>query len=207
MRRTIDNGFELTGPIARGDWATVDAHLAAIHQSAPDLEAAVPRAGAGDTAVKTLRTVADLRRALAPPPRARDDRARADHGGAARRDTSRCFDAARRKRDVVVASLFVNPTPVRRSGRSRRAIRATRPRTSASPQRRASTFCFAPAVDEMYPAGFATWVEVDGAGSGSRRRVPPGPLPRRRHGLREALQHRRARTSRSSDRRTRSRWP
>ena len=39
MRRTIDNGFELTGPIARGDWTTVDAHLAAIHQSAPDLEA------------------------------------------------------------------------------------------------------------------------------------------------------------------------
>ena len=39
MRRTIDNGFELTGPIARGDWATVDAHLAAIHDAAPDLEA------------------------------------------------------------------------------------------------------------------------------------------------------------------------
>jgi predicted short-subunit dehydrogenase-like oxidoreductase (DUF2520 family) len=39
MRRTIDNGFELTGPIARGDWTTVDAHLAAIHRSAPDLEA------------------------------------------------------------------------------------------------------------------------------------------------------------------------
>jgi len=38
MRRTIDNGFELTGPIARGDRATVDAHVAAIHQSAPDLE-------------------------------------------------------------------------------------------------------------------------------------------------------------------------
>jgi predicted short-subunit dehydrogenase-like oxidoreductase (DUF2520 family) len=38
MRRTIDNGFELTGPIARGDHATVDAHLAAIHRAAPDLE-------------------------------------------------------------------------------------------------------------------------------------------------------------------------
>ena len=38
MRRTIDNGFELTGPISRGDWATVDAHLAAIHDAAPDLE-------------------------------------------------------------------------------------------------------------------------------------------------------------------------
>lgn len=38
MRRTIDNGFDLTGPIARGDWATIDAHLAAIHKAAPDLE-------------------------------------------------------------------------------------------------------------------------------------------------------------------------
>ncbi|MEO8255968.1 MAG: DUF2520 domain-containing protein [Acidobacteriota bacterium] len=39
MRRTIDNGFELTGPIARGDWSTVDAHLAAIRRHAPELEA------------------------------------------------------------------------------------------------------------------------------------------------------------------------
>jgi predicted short-subunit dehydrogenase-like oxidoreductase (DUF2520 family) len=38
MRRTIDNGFELTGPIARGDWATVDAHLAALRERQPSLE-------------------------------------------------------------------------------------------------------------------------------------------------------------------------
>ena len=38
MRRTIDNGFELTGPIDRGDWSTVDAHVAAIRKDAPDLE-------------------------------------------------------------------------------------------------------------------------------------------------------------------------
>jgi predicted short-subunit dehydrogenase-like oxidoreductase (DUF2520 family) len=38
MRRTIDNGFELTGPIARGDRGTIDAHLAAIRAAAPDLE-------------------------------------------------------------------------------------------------------------------------------------------------------------------------
>src|SRR5262245_58747627 len=38
MRRTIDNGFDLTGPIARGDWTTVDAHLDAIRRSTPDLE-------------------------------------------------------------------------------------------------------------------------------------------------------------------------
>jgi predicted short-subunit dehydrogenase-like oxidoreductase (DUF2520 family) len=38
MRRTIENGFDLTGPIARGDWSTVDAHQAAIHAEVPDLE-------------------------------------------------------------------------------------------------------------------------------------------------------------------------
>ncbi len=31
MERTIENDFELTGPIARGDWETVDRHLAALH--------------------------------------------------------------------------------------------------------------------------------------------------------------------------------
>jgi predicted short-subunit dehydrogenase-like oxidoreductase (DUF2520 family) len=38
MRRTIDNGFDLTGPIARGDWEIVDAHLRAITRHAPELE-------------------------------------------------------------------------------------------------------------------------------------------------------------------------
>lgn len=37
MARTIENGFELTGPIARGDWQTVEAHLAALEERAPDL--------------------------------------------------------------------------------------------------------------------------------------------------------------------------
>lgn len=37
MRQTIENGFDLTGPIARGDWTTVDAHLAEIARRAPDL--------------------------------------------------------------------------------------------------------------------------------------------------------------------------
>jgi predicted short-subunit dehydrogenase-like oxidoreductase (DUF2520 family) len=38
MRRTIENGFELTGPISRGDWETVDAHRAAIRAERPELE-------------------------------------------------------------------------------------------------------------------------------------------------------------------------
>ena len=37
MQRTIDNGFVLTGPIARGDWSTVEAHLRALEERAPDL--------------------------------------------------------------------------------------------------------------------------------------------------------------------------
>ncbi|HEX7171191.1 MAG TPA: DUF2520 domain-containing protein [Candidatus Limnocylindria bacterium] len=37
MMRTIENGFDLTGPIARGDWSTVEAHLAALEERAPDL--------------------------------------------------------------------------------------------------------------------------------------------------------------------------
>jgi predicted short-subunit dehydrogenase-like oxidoreductase (DUF2520 family) len=37
MRRVIENGFDLTGPIARGDWTTVEAHLRALEQRAPDL--------------------------------------------------------------------------------------------------------------------------------------------------------------------------
>lgn len=38
MRRTIENGFDLTGPIARGDHATIEAHLAALRQHLPDIE-------------------------------------------------------------------------------------------------------------------------------------------------------------------------
>jgi len=38
MRRTIDNGFELTGPIERGDWETVERHREAIRTTRPDLE-------------------------------------------------------------------------------------------------------------------------------------------------------------------------
>ncbi len=38
MRRTIENGFELTGPIERGDWETVDANVSAIRAARPELE-------------------------------------------------------------------------------------------------------------------------------------------------------------------------
>jgi predicted short-subunit dehydrogenase-like oxidoreductase (DUF2520 family) len=38
MTRTIENGFQLTGPIARGDWSVVEAHIAALHEARPEIE-------------------------------------------------------------------------------------------------------------------------------------------------------------------------
>ncbi|HSK17042.1 MAG TPA: DUF2520 domain-containing protein [Gaiellaceae bacterium] len=38
MRRTMENGFELTGPLTRGDWGTVERHLEVVRERRPDLE-------------------------------------------------------------------------------------------------------------------------------------------------------------------------
>ena len=37
MERTIQNGFVLTGPIARGDWGTVETHLRTLEARAPEV--------------------------------------------------------------------------------------------------------------------------------------------------------------------------
>lgn len=38
IRGVMDTGFELTGPIVRGDWETVERHLAVIRAERPELE-------------------------------------------------------------------------------------------------------------------------------------------------------------------------
>jgi predicted short-subunit dehydrogenase-like oxidoreductase (DUF2520 family) len=38
MQRTMDNDFELTGPITRGDWETIERHLEVIREHRPELE-------------------------------------------------------------------------------------------------------------------------------------------------------------------------
>ena len=38
MRRTMENDFELTGPITRGDWETIERHLDVIRERRPELE-------------------------------------------------------------------------------------------------------------------------------------------------------------------------
>jgi pantoate--beta-alanine ligase len=75
--------------------------------------------------------------------------------------------------DVVVASLFVNPTQFGET-----ADLAAYPRDE---ERDVSLFeaagvdvLFAPAVEEMYPPGFATWVEPAGVADGLEGERRPG---------------------------------
>jgi len=53
LLRTIENDFELTGPIARGDWATVEAHRAAIRDARPELEHLYETLAGGTLALAT----------------------------------------------------------------------------------------------------------------------------------------------------------
>jgi pantoate--beta-alanine ligase len=110
--------------------------------------------------VKTLRTVADIRRALEPHHR-RSTIALVPTMGALHAGHVALFDAARRACDVVVISVFVNPSQF-----ADPADLVRYPRNEAHDERLAAgagvDFCFAPRVEELYPAGYATWVEVNG---------------------------------------------
>jgi len=72
--------------------------------------------------------------------------------------------AARDECDVVVVSLFVNPTQF---GANEDLSRY--PRDEARDRELAEAagvdILFAPSADEMYPEGFATWIDVEGAGA------------------------------------------
>jgi pantoate--beta-alanine ligase len=83
------------------------------------------------------------------------------------------FSAARRECDVVVVSLFVNPTQF-----GDLADLAAYPRDVAGDAAIASSngvdYLFAPGEAEMYAAGHATWVEVGGAAEGFEGELRPG---------------------------------
>ena len=83
------------------------------------------------------------------------------------------FDAARAESDTVVASLFVNPTQF-----GEQADLAAYPRDEAADAAVAAEagvdLLFAPGVEEMYPPGFGTWVDVEGASAGLEGAFRPG---------------------------------
>jgi pantoate--beta-alanine ligase len=74
------------------------------------------------------------------------------------------FSVARAENDVLVASLFVNPAQFDRA-----ADLAGYPRDEQRDLQIAEEsgvdVVFAPSAEEMYPAGFGTWVDVDATGA------------------------------------------
>ena len=83
------------------------------------------------------------------------------------------FRAARPDCDVLVASLFVNPAQF-----AEQTDFSAYPRDldadAEAAAREGVDVLFAPSADEMYPAGFATWVEPAGAAEGLEGAHRPG---------------------------------
>ena len=90
------------------------------------------------------------------------------------RATSRSFRAARAECDAVVAQPLREPGAVRRPGRPRRVSARRGARRRGSPTEAGVDVLFAPDVDEIYPPGYATSVEVEEARARARGRRRPG---------------------------------
>ena len=115
--------------------------------------------------MKTLRTIPDVRRELARAGRI----GLVPTMGAFHEGHLALFRAAREDSETVVASLFVNPTQFAANEDLTRY-----PRDEARDAKLAEAagidILFAPSVEEMYPDGYATWVDVDETGAeGSAR--------------------------------------
>lgn len=124
--------------------------------------------------MNVLHTVADLRRALEPIRRRPDGRVGlVPTMGALHAGHVALFRAARAQCTTVVASVFVNPIQF---GDPRDL--STYPRNEAADTAMAEAagvdVLFVPAVEDMYPPGFATWVDVDGAAAGFEGAARPG---------------------------------
>jgi pantoate--beta-alanine ligase len=111
--------------------------------------------------MRTVRTVADLRAGLAEPRRAGRRIGLVPTMGALHEGHLSLIDRARASCDVVVVTLFVNPTQFDEA-----TDLTAYPRDEARDARLAdgagADLLFAPPPDEVYPPGFATTVTVGG---------------------------------------------
>ncbi len=118
--------------------------------------------------MKTCRTIAELREELSGSRIGLVPTMGALHDGHVA-----LLRAARAACDIVVASVFVNPTQF-----GDPADLAAYPRDLAHDARIAADsgvdIMFAPTNDEMYPPGYATWVEVEGPARGLEGDLRPG---------------------------------
>jgi pantoate--beta-alanine ligase len=111
--------------------------------------------------MRTIRTIADLRAALAEPRRSGRTIGLVPTMGSFHEGHLSLMRRAREECDEVVVSLFVNPTQFDRA-----ADLSRYPRDEARDARAAAEvgvdYLFAPPVTEMYPPDFATTVSVTG---------------------------------------------
>jgi pantoate--beta-alanine ligase len=189
IRGVIDSGFELTGPIARGDWETVERHLNVIRAERPELEelylalaeATASVAGQGtaklqgasrrESSLTVERTISGLRARLSR--RRSGPVGLVPTMGALHEGHLSLLRAARAENETVVMSLFVNPTQFGDDGDLARYPRDDG-RDLALAEQTGVDIVFAPETTEMYPPGFQTWVDVTELGSILEGRFRPG---------------------------------
>lgn len=111
--------------------------------------------------MRTVRAIEELRSALAPARREGRTIGLVPTMGALHDGHISLIRRARRECDMVVVSLFVNPAQFDEHSDLERYPRDERHDGELASQAGADIL-FAPTVDEMYPAGFATSVEVLG---------------------------------------------
>jgi len=112
--------------------------------------------------VKTLRTISGVRDELAPF-RAGSTIGLVPTLGALHEAHASLFRIARAECDVVVASLFLNPSQFEEGADLERYPRDERADAELAAAAGVDVL-FAPSADEMYPAGFQTWVDVEELG-------------------------------------------
>ena len=111
--------------------------------------------------MRTLRTVEELRAALAPDRRAGLEIGLVPTMGALHEGHLSLIERAREQCDRVVVSLFVNPAQFNAGSDLERYPRQEQ-RDALRAAAAGADLLFAPSVEEVYPAGFATSVEVLG---------------------------------------------
>lgn len=113
------------------------------------------------TAPRVVRTVAELRAALEPARRQGDLIGLVPTMGALHDGHLSLIEAAGKRADVVVMSLFVNPTQFG-EGEDLASYPRDEDRDLELAAAAGAHIVFAPAAEEVYPDGFSTYVEVEG---------------------------------------------
>ncbi len=198
VRATVENwaagGAQraLTGPIARGDEATVARQREAVAGARPRAARAVRRPRGGDAragrgvrnpapgarhtarharhtarharrsaVMRTVRSVAEVREALRPARRQERSIGLVPTMGALHDGHLSLIRAARERCDVVVVSLFVNPSQFDDAA-DLDAYPRDEARDAELAAEAGADLLFAPPPEAVYPPGFATTVRVAG---------------------------------------------